>query len=167
MAEEQVYVIVRFESFIWPSSLSTSRAVKSEVIVPEPTESAVSPQTNGKRRQSSIAEISTKRPRLKREESQDSKSLDMISKKGESERRKSGQLEERKRGQRLFGALLDTLSQSSSSAANKRRTDIEKKQQAKLKLQAEEDDEKRKQQLDVLTEIRRREHKKYDKQSVS
>ena len=102
-----------------------------------------------------------------REESQDSKSLDMMSKKGESERRKSGQLEERKRGQRLFGALLDTLSQSSSSAANKRRTDIEKKQQAKLKLQAEEDDEKRKQQLDILTEIRRREHKKYDKQSVS
>jgi hypothetical protein len=37
--------------------------------------------------------------------------------------------EDRKRGQRLFGGLLGTLSQSSSSAAQRRRADIEKKQQ--------------------------------------
>ena len=83
-----------------------------------------------------------------------------------SERRRSGQMEERKRGQRLFGALLGTLSQSSSSAAQKRRVDIEKKQQAKLKLQAEEYDEKKKQQMEAVMQIRRREQKKYDKQSV-
>ena len=83
-----------------------------------------------------------------------------------SERRKSGQLEERKRGQRLFGALLGTLSQSSSSTAQKRRTDIEKKQQTKLKLQTEEENEKKKAKLDALMEVRRREQKKYDRQSV-
>jgi len=75
-------------------------------------------------------------------------------------------LEERKRGQRLFGALLGTLSQSSSSTAQKRRTDIERKQQAKLKLQADEFDEKKKQRLDAVMDFRRREQKKYDKQSV-
>lgn len=82
------------------------------------------------------------------------------------DRRKSGQLEERKRGQRLFGALLGTLSQSSSSTAQKRRTDIERKQQAKLKLQNDEFDEKKKQLLDTIMDFRRREQKKYDKQSV-
>lgn len=75
-------------------------------------------------------------------------------------------MEERKRGQRLFGALLGTLSQSSSSTAQKRRTDIEKKQQAKLKLQAEEYDEKKKQRLEALMVVRRREQTKFDKQSV-
>ena len=75
-------------------------------------------------------------------------------------------MEERKRGQRLFGALLGTLSQSSSSTAQKRRTDIEKKQQAKLKLQAEEQDEKKKQKLEALLVVRRREQMKFDKQSV-
>ena len=76
-------------------------------------------------------------------------------------------MEERKRGQRLFGALLGTLSQSSSSTAQKRRVDIEQKQQAKLKLQAEEYNERKKQKLDALMETRRQEQKKYDKQSVS
>ena len=75
-------------------------------------------------------------------------------------------MEERKRGQRLFGALLGTLSQSSSSTAQKRRTDIEKKQQAKLKLQAEEQDEKKKLKLEALLMVRRREQRKFDKQSV-
>ena len=75
-------------------------------------------------------------------------------------------MEERKRGQRLFGALIGTLSQSSSSTAQKRRTDIERKQQAKLKLQADEFDEKKKQQVDKLMDFRRREQRKYDKQSV-
>jgi len=75
-------------------------------------------------------------------------------------------VEERKRGQRLFGALLGTLSQSSSSTAQKRRTDIERKQQAKLKQQADEEDEKKKQKREALLAIRRREQVKYDKQSV-
>ena len=82
------------------------------------------------------------------------------------ERRKIGQLEERKRGQRLFGALLGTLSQSSSSTASNRRSEIEKKQQAKLKLQTEEENEKKRHRREALNAIRQEEQVKYDKQSV-
>ncbi|KMU85858.1 hypothetical protein CIHG_03387 [Coccidioides immitis H538.4] len=56
----------------------------------------------------------------------------------EKGRQKTGREEERKRGQRLFGALLGTLSQSSLTATQKRRADIERKQQAKLKQQDED-----------------------------
>jgi len=82
------------------------------------------------------------------------------------EQDESRKLEERKRGKRLFGALLGTLAQSSSSTAHKRRVDIEKKQHTKLKQQAEELDELKKQRLNALMEIRRQEQKKYNKQSV-
>lgn len=75
-------------------------------------------------------------------------------------------MEERKRGQRLFGALLGTLSQSSSSTAQKRRTDIEKKQQAKLKVQAEEQDEKKRMKREAIDTVRKGVQKKYDRQSV-
>ena len=120
-----------------------------------------SPQGPAKRRQSSISEGGSKRPRLSAEASHSRQDA------GTPSRRKSEQVEERKRGQRLFGALLGTLSQSSSSTAQKRRADIEKKQQAKLKLQAEEYDEKKKQQMEALNVVRRQEQKKYNKQSVS
>ena len=146
------------------------RAVASAVFIPEAVELSSIPLGLSKRRPSSLSEESNKRIRMEDGNSHD---------RGDSivqtpviqdrpvEKRKSGQLEERKRGQRLFGALLGTLSQSSSSAAQKRRVDIEKKQQAKLKLQAEEYDEKNKQKLDALLEVRRREQIKYSKQSVS
>ena len=128
--------------------------------------------TTLKRRQSSFSEDKAKRPRLSHDSSDSKRRRDSAASPldnpidAQSERRRSGQLEERKRGQRLFGALLGTLSQSSSSTAQKRRTDIEKKQQAKLKQQAEEQDEKKKQKREALMVIRRREQKKYDKQSV-
>ena len=83
-----------------------------------------------------------------------------------TETRKKTHVDERKRGRRLFGALVGTLSQSSSSTAHKRRADIEKKQQEKLKLQSEEHDEERKQRADALNARRRREHERFCKQSV-
>ena len=134
--------------------------------MPEGAEQPGSPSASVKRRQPSIPEQNAKRPRLSQHESTVAKPLDSIAADQVSDRRKSGQMEERKRGQRLFGALLGTLSQSSSSTAQKRRTDIERKQQAKLKLQADEFDEKKKQRLDAIMDFRRREQKKYDKQSV-
>jgi hypothetical protein len=76
-------------------------------------------------------------------------------------------LEERKRGQRLFGAVLGTLSQSSSSTAQRRRADIEMKQQAKLKLQMEAHDEKLKVELDRLKAVRTRKQEEFDERSVS
>lgn len=132
-------------------------------------EESVSSSLSTKRRQFSFEEGGAKRPRLSQSSAHDAEDRGSKSPFGHnqpSDRRKNGQLEERKRGQRLFGALLGTLSQSSSSTAQKRRLDIEKKQQAKLRLQAEEYDEKKKQRLDALMDVRRREQKKYDKQSV-
>lgn len=132
------------------------------------TEAALEP-VSAKRRYSPSAEDTAKRPRISQDSSHISQDVarDVSTPDRPSDRRRNGQLEERKRGQRLFGALLSTLSQSSSSTAQKRRTDIEKKQQAKLKLQAEEYDEEKKLRFEALMEGRRREQKKYDKQSVS
>jgi hypothetical protein len=126
--------------------------------------------TSTKRRQSSFSDNSSKRPRLSPEALKEQKHVEKVesveSRTSIPERRKSGQLEERQRGKRLFGALLGTLAQSSSSTAHKRRLDIEKKQQEKLKQQAEDDDEKRKVRLEALLQIRRKEQEKYDKQAV-
>lgn len=80
--------------------------------------------------------------------------------------RKTGADEERKRGQRLFGALLGTLSQSSNTAAQKRRADIERKQQDKLKEQDAKYDENKKRRYEELMAARRREQKVYDRQTV-
>jgi len=79
----------------------------------------------------------------------------------------SGAAEERKRGQRLFGALLGTLSQTSAKPAHRRRDEIEKRQQDKLRQKDEElADEKRKkrQELDAL---RRKEQQLWDKQGTT
>lgn len=140
------------------------------MILPESNEQPHSPLDSAKRRKSSISEQSAKRPRLNHGESDHGHDVALSAPARvdrASDRRKSGQMEDRKRGQRLFGALLGTLSQSSSSTAQKRRTDIERKQQAKLKLQADEFDEKKKQRLDAIMKVRRLEQKKYLKQSVS
>ena len=148
---------------------SYNRAVASAVIVPESAEEPPSPSRLAKRRQSSPEDGRAKRLRLSEDtghDAQDAITRSSAATDDRPERRRSGQIEERKRGQRLFGALLGTLSQSSSSTAQRRRSDIEKKQQAKLKLQAEEYDEKNKQRLEALIVIRRREQKKYIKQSV-
>lgn len=141
----------------------------SAVIVPDLIEESQASSLLPKRRQSSVSEGSVKRLRFSQDPGHDTTDVASQATSAQdrpSERRRSGHLEERKRGQRLFGALLGTLSQSSSSTAQKRRTDIEKKQQAKLKLQADEYDEKKKQRLEALVAVRRREQKKFDEQSV-
>jgi hypothetical protein len=74
---------------------------------------------------------------------------------------------ERKRGQRLFGAMLGALSQSSSSTSQRRRAEIEKKQQAKLKLQEKEFDQKKQERFDRLMGMRMQEQKRFDEKSVS
>ncbi|GME49540.1 Pinin/SDK/MemA protein [Neofusicoccum parvum] len=145
--------------------------VASAVVVPESSAPA-SPRDNPqKRRQSSVSEAGSKRPRLSidntNNDSQDGQQhQDGSHPDRRADRRRSGAIEERKRGQRLFGALLGTLSQSSSSAAQRRRADIDKKQQEKLKLQAEEADQRKKQRLEELTIVRRREQKKFDEQTM-
>ncbi|KAL8938369.1 MAG: hypothetical protein Q9211_003244 [Gyalolechia sp. 1 TL-2023] len=145
----------------------TRMAVASAVILPEADEQPIQALESGKRKISSFSEEGSKRPRLDTESSPNRSETPHPTAASDrpADRRKSGQLEERKRGQRLFGALLGTLSQSSSSTAQKRRTDIERKQQAKLRVQAEEYDEQKKHRLESLMALRRKEQKKYDKQS--
>lgn len=161
-----VWISLRMSYHI--ANVITSRLVASAVILPD-TVGQLSPPLSAKRRQSSVSEVDSKRPRLLEDVSMDQAdggSSPPAKPKRASEQDESRKLEERKRGKRLFGALLGTLAQSSSSTAQKRRVDIEKKQQAKLKQQAEEHDEQKKQRLDALMEIRQQEQKKYDKQSV-
>lgn len=74
--------------------------------------------------------------------------------------------EERKRGQRLFGGLLGTLSQGSNPTAQRRRADIERRQQDKLKLQDEEYDGLKKKRRDERVAIRKKEQRIYEEESV-
>lgn len=81
--------------------------------------------------------------------------------------------QERKRGQRLFGALLGTIGkfqQDSQSArakagANKRK-EIEEKLQQKLKQQNDELDEKKRNESHVLRERMLQQQKMFEKRSV-
>jgi hypothetical protein len=168
-------------------------AVASAVVVPEAvdiprtgSDGSASQSTSNKRRQSSVSSQDSKRPRLSSEHSDstikasddqpppsstaqptESQHQSRRSPPTISDRRRSGQIEERKRGQRLFGALLGTLSQSAGGTkAQQRRLDIERKQQAKLVAQREEIAEKRKLDLEKLKEERRAAQKKFDEQSV-
>jgi len=149
------------------------RIIASAIVVPDapedhtPSEPSPGPGNSLKRRQSSTSENDSKRTRLNRDGSNEPPKATKVDDGRREARRKSGQVEERKRGQRLFGALLGTLSQSSSSSAAKRRADIEKRQQAKLKQQAEEDSQRQQERLEELKATRRREQVKLDEQAVS
>ncbi|KAF2423121.1 hypothetical protein EJ08DRAFT_619091 [Tothia fuscella] len=139
--------------------------IPSAIIIPESLQPAPTPTSPStlKRRQSSIAEKDTKRPRLNHNNDDTNSPQDDTRK---AVRRQTGQLEERKRGQRLFGNLLGTLSQSSSSSAQKRRADIERRQQVKLKQQEEEVSQRRHDRLEELTASRRREQKVFDEKAM-
>lgn len=76
--------------------------------------------------------------------------------------RKNVSMEEKKRGRRLFGGLLNTLSQTapSNKAQQSRRKEIERRQQERVQQQRVEDDRRR---TDLLAERRRfRETKQVD-----
>ncbi|KAI9659285.1 MAG: hypothetical protein M1821_001543 [Bathelium mastoideum] len=154
-----------------------AESVASAVVVPDSAETSYvvnSTATNGfKRRKSSVSSNASKRPRL---------SIGAIANPiepshdeplGETRRGEqiSERAEERKRGQRLFGGLLSTLSQSSRSGPGaatreKRKAEIEKKQAEKLKLRDQEYDEQKKRELDELIGVRRREQWIWDGQSM-
>ncbi|KAI5306211.1 hypothetical protein KEM56_001851 [Ascosphaera pollenicola] len=84
-------------------------------------------------------------------------------------RRRSGPgaaAEERKRGQRLFGALLGTLSQAPSAAAQRRRAEAEKKQAARLSVREGELDEAARAKKEELLAKRRREQVVLERQAM-
>ncbi|KAI9886516.1 MAG: hypothetical protein M1823_001697 [Watsoniomyces obsoletus] len=141
---------------------SEHTTVASAVVLPD--ESPSSPGL--KRRPSSPSESEQKRRRLSGGSPEPGKDEDKTATGDPPHKRRFGKDEERKRGQRLFGALLGTLSQNSPTTAQKRRADIERKQQSKLKQQADEYDAKQKEDLEKLLAVRKQEQKKFDEQSM-
>ena len=148
----------------------SSSTSASPVAVPEPTEASEKNSENDlKRKQSPEAEQENKRRRLSVDDEtpnsdaakdtvhqSPSTPVDLAAEDSNTQdreaRRKSARDEERKRGKRLFGGLLGTLSQKSVSTTHQRRAEIEKKQQEKLKAQdeeREEDQRKRQEELDA------------------
>ncbi|QGA14274.1 hypothetical protein EYB26_001927 [Talaromyces marneffei] len=139
------------------------------------------PDAGHKRRQSSVSETGTKRRRIsvdgdrhQHERSPDNLNYDDNTRQSPSQqptrpagRKVAAAAEERKRGQRLFGGLLGTLSQSSATSAQKRRADIEQRQQAKLKLQDEQHSEKKRRRKEELVEERRRQQKELERVSMT
>ncbi|KAJ5714753.1 uncharacterized protein N7483_011934 [Penicillium malachiteum] len=149
----------------------------SAVAVPDQDNIRQSPEHPTKRRQSSVTDHDPKRRRLSSQAdiSPQSQRQQHSSPKGDvapgqSEEKKTSRTgrkdDDRKRGQRLFGALLGTLSQSSSSAAQKRRADIEKKQQDKLKSQADEYDGLKRKKKERRDFIRRKETPFYEREAM-
>jgi hypothetical protein len=135
-----------------------------------------SPDLTAKRRKSSVSEYESKRRRLSSQanispQSERRRPSSPPPETNESSERKpvrprGPREEDRKRGQRLFGGLLGTLSQKPSNAAQRRRADIEKKQQDKLKTQDVEYGELKKRRKEQREEIRRREKPLYEREVV-
>ncbi|OQE27581.1 hypothetical protein PENSTE_c004G04089 [Penicillium steckii] len=148
----------------------------SAVALPEQDISNQSQEFTAKRRNSSIPDNDSKRRRLSAdgnvsphsERHQPSQSPTAERERPGNRRpaQRTGREDERKRGQRLFGGLLGTLSQSSTSAAQKRRADIEKRQQDKLKNQAEEYDGLRSRRKELREAIRRKETPFYEREAM-
>ncbi|KAL4871154.1 hypothetical protein BDV12DRAFT_38340 [Aspergillus spectabilis] len=147
----------------------------SAVIMPEQDTIPPSPESGLKRRQSSTTDFDTdtKRRRLSTqneeqelEQHQDRQPSSPKPEPQDTERKRNRRDEERKRGQRLFGSLLGTLSQSSTSAAQRRRADIERKQQDKLKLQDEEYGELKKKRREERLALRKKEQRLYEKEMM-
>lgn len=77
-----------------------------------------------------------------------------------------GAAEERKRGQRLFGALLGTLSQTGSKPAHKKRDEIAAKQRERVKKEVGEREEEIRRKKAELDRVRKAEQKTWDDESM-
>lgn len=82
------------------------------------------------------------------------------------DRRQSASVEEKKRGKRLFGGLLSTLSRTDNSSSQKRRSEVERRQQARASQQKAEDDKQNEARLAKLKAVRRREQVRWEEQVV-
>jgi hypothetical protein len=84
----------------------------------------------------------------------------------EPARRPSATTEEKKRGKRLFGGLLNTLSQTNTNNQQRRRQEIEKRQHDKLHKQKAEDDQKRAERYAQVRNVRMAEQIGFEKRVV-
>ncbi|KAI9733764.1 MAG: hypothetical protein M1818_007178 [Claussenomyces sp. TS43310] len=151
----------------------------SAAVTPElESDQPISPRAS-KRRQSSPSDDSSKRPRLSADDNAESPATLRSSpnapppirsappvKDQTTGRRKSTNQEERRRGQRLFGGLLSTLSQSTLDAQQKRRQEVERRQQERARIQKAEDESRREERMQKLKTVREREQVTYNEQSM-
>ncbi|RMZ83043.1 hypothetical protein DV738_g1317, partial [Chaetothyriales sp. CBS 135597] len=143
--------------------------ISSAVAIPDqpPAELSPPPASPLKRRPSLTSDAhATKRQRLDSSHATRNPRLD-LSHSADSPLLDYGPADEKKRGQRLFGALLGTLSQTTNSskpasAATRRREDIEKRQIDRLRAQQEERAEERRRRTAALAEKRKEEQKRWD-----
>lgn len=81
--------------------------------------------------------------------------------------RRSFSLEEKKRGQRLFGSLVSTLSRAPSSGSqHQKRLEIERRQHEKAQQRRAEDEKRRTERLEKLKRTRQIEQIKLEEQAV-
>ncbi|KZL80366.1 nuclear protein, partial [Colletotrichum incanum] len=74
--------------------------------------------------------------------------------------------EEKKRGKRLFGGLLSTLSQTNTSSQHRKRREIEQRQHERAQKQRAEDEKRRTDKLARITEARLQEQIKFDEKAM-
>lgn len=86
---------------------------------------------------------------------------------GQDRGRRSISEQEKKRGQRLFGGLLNTLSQKPAGQQQRKRQEIERRQQERAQQQRVEDDKRRTEKLARLNHVREIEQVKFDEEMVS
>ncbi|RAL60552.1 hypothetical protein DID88_009748 [Monilinia fructigena] len=82
------------------------------------------------------------------------------------ERRKSSVQEERKRGQRLFGGLLNTLNQSTPNGQQKKRQEVEARQKERAAQRKAEAEDRKKEKIANLKAIRVVEQVKFQEGSM-
>jgi hypothetical protein len=80
--------------------------------------------------------------------------------------RRNVSIEEKKRGQRLFGSLVSTLSRTTSRPQQQKRLEIERRQQEKAQQRRAEDEKRRAERLEQLKKTRQIEQIKLDEQAV-
>jgi hypothetical protein len=80
--------------------------------------------------------------------------------------RRNISIEEKKRGQRLFGGLVSALSRTPSEAQQQKRLEIERRQHEKAQQRRAEDEKRRAEKLEQLKRTRQIEQVKLDEQVV-
>ena len=142
--------------------------IASAVVLPDELSLPASPPANGhKRRQESLSEDTSKRPRLENDtatqERRDSTTKDTTDTKDD---KPAPVRRERGRERRLFGAALGALSQNSATTGQKRRAEIEKRQLAQRKQDDQESEQRKAERAARRKEQRWKEHKLLERDMV-
>ncbi|KAK2064137.1 hypothetical protein LY76DRAFT_587693 [Colletotrichum caudatum] len=152
--------------------MATVTEVPTNAIQAEPTMSEVEA---AQKRKASIDSNDddglSKRPRIEEGDhhdpsTTDSRPRDGVAGANTTRRTALSKDEEKKRGKRLFGGLLSTLSQTNSGSQHKKRREIEQRQHERAQKQRAEDEKRRIEKLARITEARWQEQIKFDETAM-